>query len=258
MLGSVLFGPSERRKLNETLQRALFQAGLDDVTVAARLGVDPKTVRRWLDGRMPYPRLRWQLATLLGSNETDLWPELAAARNANARPDEVVAVYPHRRSIERDVWCQFFSSATTEIAILAYSSIFIAEDAGIVHLLRTRAVDGVRVRLALGDPDSPHLANPAAVAGIDATTAAGIRRALSLYQPLLEVPNTEIRLHRAVLYNSIYQSDHDMLVSQHAYGLAEADSPVVHLRSDRAGGMASDYLHSLDCIWQSANTRKSR
>jgi hypothetical protein len=40
--------------------------------------VDPKTVRRWLEGRVPYLRHRWALAGLLDADEADLWPELRA------------------------------------------------------------------------------------------------------------------------------------------------------------------------------------
>src|SRR5690349_18981872 len=113
--------------MNETLRRALFRAGLDEPTVAARLGVDPKTVRRWIEGRLPYPRLRWQLANLLSVDEADLWPEVFAEQAVLARRPEIIAIYPHRWSVPRATWHQLFSSATEEISILAYSSLFIAE-----------------------------------------------------------------------------------------------------------------------------------
>src|SRR5258708_39826372 len=88
--------------MNEALRRALFRADLGEDAVSARLGVDPKTVRRWLDGRLPYPRLRLHLAKLLDVDETDLWPELMAARADSVRPAEVVASYAHRGSSPRD------------------------------------------------------------------------------------------------------------------------------------------------------------
>lgn len=238
--------------MNETLRRALFRSGMDDVTVAARLGVDPKTVRRWLDGRMPYPRLRWQLASLLGADETDLWPELAAARNAHARPSEVIAVYPHRRSIHRDIWYQLFSSANAEIAILSYSGLFIAEDAEMVGVLAAKAEADVRIRVALLDPDAPQTAQHGSQEVIDATAALDVRQALSLYQPLMDAPNTEIRLHRVILYNSLYRADDEMLVNQHMHGVAAINTPVLHLRSDGIGEMSNDYLRSFENIWASA------
>src|SRR5579863_9507192 len=115
----------EAPSVNEILRRALISAHLDEADVAARLEVDPKTVRRWLEGRLPYTRHRWALADLLNLSETDLWPEL---RTAPCRPDELVAVYPRRSSIPHETWRNLFASAKREISILDSSSLFLAED----------------------------------------------------------------------------------------------------------------------------------
>jgi transcriptional regulator with XRE-family HTH domain len=240
------------RDLNETLRRALFRSGLDENAVATELGVDPKTVRRWLDGRMPYPRLRWRLATLLEADEIDLWPELLAARRAVARPTEIVAIYPHRWSVPRDTWHRLFSDATREIAILAYSGLFIADDAGLVGVLTAKANAGVKVRLALGDPDCPQVAERGEQEGIDTSLAAKIRNALVLYEPLKRTADAEIRLHRTVLYNSIYLADDEVLVNQHVLGIPAAKSPVLHLRNDGQGDLAGGYIASFERIWASA------
>jgi hypothetical protein len=53
-----------------------------------------------------------------------------------------------------------------------------------------------------------------------------VRNALALYAPLREVENIEIRLHDAVLSNSIYRADDHLLVNQHAYGILAAHSSV--------------------------------
>jgi hypothetical protein len=39
------------------------------------------------------------------------------------------------------------------------------------------------------------------------------------------VENIEIRLHRTVLYNSIYRDDEQLLVNQHTYGIPAAQAP---------------------------------
>ena len=186
-------------------------------------------------------------------DEIDLWPELMAARSAAARPAEVVAIYPHRWSIPRDTRHRLFSNATREIAIVAYSALFIAEDAGLVGVLTAQAASGVRVRVALGDPDCPQVAERGTQEGIDASMAAKIRNALVLYQPLKETPNTEIRLHCTVLYNSTYLADDEIIVNQHAYSIPAANSPVLHLRHDAHGELTSGYLSSYERIWASAH-----
>ena len=94
--------------MNESLYSALIRAGLSVDDAAARLDVDPKTVRRWLEGRVPYQRHRWALAAMLGVGVPDLWPEL---HGHGDRPGDVVAVYPRRGEVGTDVWLEFFGSA---------------------------------------------------------------------------------------------------------------------------------------------------
>lgn len=126
----------------------------------------------------------------------------------------------------RDVWTRFFASAEHEIGILVYSALFLAEDAGILRILADKGRVGVSVRIALGDADSPHVAERGAEEGIGEAMPAKVRNALTLYHPLREVPNIEIRLHRTTLYNSIYRADDQLLVNQHAYGVHASHAPV--------------------------------
>jgi hypothetical protein len=98
------------------------------------------------------------LADLVGAHEADLWPEAGGPLSGRSRPEELAAVYPHRWAIPRDVWTRFFESAEHEIGVLAYSALFLAEDAGLLGIIEDKALNGVRVRLALGDPDSASIA----------------------------------------------------------------------------------------------------
>ena len=135
--------------MNASLRRALIQARLREGDVAARLNVDPKTVRRWLAGRVPYPGNRAALAALVRVEEADLWPEAAGPLADRTRPEELIRVFPHRWAIPRDTWARFFSSAQQEIGILAYSALFLAEDAGLLAILTGKAGAGIPVRIAL-------------------------------------------------------------------------------------------------------------
>ena len=72
--------------MNEPLRRALLRARLREDDIAARLGVDPKTVRRWLTGRVPYPHNRAAIAELVGADEADLWPDASGLLAARTRP----------------------------------------------------------------------------------------------------------------------------------------------------------------------------
>jgi transcriptional regulator with XRE-family HTH domain len=244
--------------VNEALRQALLRARLREDDIAAHLGVDPKTVRRWLNGRVPYPQSRAAIADLVGVDEADLWPGAGGPLTGRARPGELGVVYPHRWAIPRDVWTRFFSAAEQEVAILAYSALFLAEDEGILQILAARARGGVSVRIALGDPDSRHVAERGGEEGIGTAMSAKIRNALALYAPLREIENIEIRLHDSVLYNSIYRADGHLLINQHAYGVPAAHSPVFELRKAEAGDMADAYLRSLERAWSLAQSWRLR
>ena len=239
--------------MNEPLRRAMLRARVREGDVAARLGVDPKTVRRWLSGRVPYASNRFALADMVGVDEADLWPDAGGPLTGRVRPDELGSIYPHRWAIPRDVWAQFFESAEHEIGILAYSALFLAEDAGLLDIIADKATCGVRVRLALGDPESACVAQRGQEEGIGDAMAAKIRNALTLYRPLLASENVEIRLHQAVLYNSIYRVDSQIFVNQHAYGISASHAPVYCFRESESGDMTVAYLDSFERVWSTAS-----
>jgi transcriptional regulator with XRE-family HTH domain len=234
--------------VNEPLRRALLRARLREDDVAARLGVDPKTVRRWLNGRVPYPHNRAAIAELIGADEAELWPDAGGLLAVRSRPEDLGTVYPHRWAVPREVWVRLFGSAEREIDILAYSALFLAEDAGILRILMDKGRAGVTVRIALGDPDGPYVAQRGEE-GIGEAMPAKIRNTLMLYRPLGTVQNIEIRLHRAVLYNAIYRADDQLLVNQHAYGIPAAQAPVFCLSDFGGGEMATLYVDSFERVW---------
>jgi transcriptional regulator with XRE-family HTH domain len=238
--------------VNELLCRLLLQAGLREDDVAARLGVDPKTVRRWLNGRIPYPYNRAAIADLLGAEEADLWPGASGTLTARIRPDELRSVYPHCSAVPREVWMRFFGSARREIGILAYSALFLAQDRSLLRLLVEKGHAGVNIRIALRDPESLDAARRGEEDMEDATPAK-IREALTLFRPTAEPENVEIRLHRAVLYNSIYRADDRLIVNQHAYGIPAAHASAFLLRDAGGGEMSALYRDSFERVWASAS-----
>jgi hypothetical protein len=238
--------------VNETLRRALLRARLSEGDVAARLQVDPKTVRRWLEGRVPYLRHRWVLTGLLDADEADLWPEVRAAITTRSRPAEIKAIYPNRHALPRDTWLSLFSSAVREIGILARSGLFLAREPSVLDVLAGRGQDGARVRICLRDPDEHVTSKGSAGQGAGDAGAAGIREALGLFGQLREIMGVEIRLHRAVAYNSICRADDQLLVSQHAYGIADGRSPVLHLQSAEDGDLITTYIDAFDRTWTGA------
>jgi hypothetical protein len=233
------------------LRRALAESRLRDSDVAQALGVDPKTVQRWLAGRLPQPRHRWGLAELVKCHEYDLWPQLSGSI-APTINREIRATYSHRGAVPRQVWQAVFGQADTQIGILAYAGLFLAEDLDFVRILRDKAVAGVSIRILLGDPDSDHVALRGAEEGIAEAMAGKIRNVIVLYRMFLEAPTVEIRLHTTVLYNSIFRADDEMLVNPHVYGTAAAQAPVLHLHRGGDGDLFATYGDSFERVWSTA------
>jgi transcriptional regulator with XRE-family HTH domain len=222
---------TEAPSLNETLCRALLRAGLTEEDLAARLGVDPKTVRRWIEGRaLPYRRHRWALAALLAIAETDLWPQL---RSSQPRIEEVVAVYPHLGTVPREVWLGLYGLAEQSISILDADRPSRALDREVVTLLGERAQAGVTIRLCLADPGIMH-------------------SALDRYAPLRDSNEVEIRLFQGALYSLIYRADGQLLAAQNAYAIPAAEVPVLHLQQTDGDAMFATYVQSFERIWADA------
>ena len=238
---------------NERLRATLLERGVTPAALGDELGVDPKTVERWISGRTPYRKYRFAVAARLGVDERYLWPgALSKEQVAAASDSEVLAIYPHRSDVPREAWERLFKAAERDIGVLVYSGLFLAEDPVLQKVLAERARAGVRVRILLGDPDSPHVAERGADEGVDGMMAAKIHNVLVLSRALRGIESTEFRFHRTILYNSIYRGDDHLLVNTHIYGVPAAGAPVWHLRKVAGGEIASTYLESFERVWDSA------
>jgi hypothetical protein len=140
----------------------------------------------------------------------------------------------------------------SEIGVLVYASLFLAEDASLQRVLRKKAKAGTRVRILLGDPDDARIAERGEEEGVGDALAAKIRNAIVLYRDLPQAPGVEFRIHQTVVYNSIYRADDRLFVNTHVYGVPAAQAPVWHLRKIPGGELASHYLESFERVWDNA------
>jgi transcriptional regulator with XRE-family HTH domain len=238
---------------NERLRTALLERGLTPAKLGEELGVDHKTVERWIAGRTPYRRHRFAVASRLKVDEVYLWPDaLSRDQVAAASDSEVLAIYPHRSDVPRDLWEQVFAAAERDIGVLVYSGLFLVEDVGVQKVLEDKACSGVRVRVLLGDPDSPQVAERGISEGIGDAMAARVRNGLVMLRSLRGAEGAEFRFHQTILYNSIYFGDDQLLVNTHVYGLPAFHAPVWHLRRVAGGEIASTYLDSFERVWEAA------
>ena len=237
---------------NERLRDALMSAGLTAATAAEQIGVDAKTVERWMtQGRTPYARHRGALAALVGQSESYLWPEaVPPERQATIAASEIVAAYPHRNAVPADLWDELIRSASDRIDVLVHAGQFLIERPDFIRTLTDKAAAGVTVRINFGDPDSDAVELRSAEEGLGAgTLAARIRYGLKDYRPLLDTPGIEFRFHATTLYNSIFRFDDQAIVNMHVYGVAGAHAPALHLRKLGAGDLFDTYTRSFVDVW---------
>ena len=72
---------------NERLRAAMDRAGITIESVARDVEVDPKTVQRWLGGRIPHARHRWAVAERLDEHEEFFWPDSGNRPRYGRRPN---------------------------------------------------------------------------------------------------------------------------------------------------------------------------
>lgn len=225
----------------------------DPNSLATELGVDPKTVDRWVNGRTPHKSHRQRVATSLGTSERYLWPEANQSRELERSQAELVALYPHRADVPRELWRRLLTTVEQRLDVLVYAALFLPENfPDLIDVLRQRARGGCKTRIGLGDPDSEVVRNRGAEErygdGIDLRARVSLRH----YQHLLGEHGVTVALHATTLYNSLYRFDDELLVSPHLWGLNGFLAPVMHLKRIEDGTLFDMYSDNFDAVWEQA------
>ncbi|MBB5155202.1 hypothetical protein BJ970_002736 [Saccharopolyspora phatthalungensis] len=226
--------------------------GLTPDQVAETVGVDRKTVERWITkGRNPYPKYRYAVAAMVRESESYLWPDaVPTERKTAVAESELVQMYPHRNSVPVDLWNRLIRDASATIEILVHAGLFLIERPTFIKHLIKKAENGTNVRLLFGDPDSDEVELRSEEEQLgEGTLGSRIRNALAFYRPTRGVTGIELRLHTATLYNSIFRFDDEMIVNTHIYGFQGAYAPALHLRQLSAGGLFEIYSESFEAVW---------
>ena len=239
---------------NERLRVALSRAALTVEDLARTADVDPKTVQRWLGGRVPHPRHRWALAERLSEDEEYLWPDARRSDTAGAGATaEVVSAHAYRSDLDVKRWWALFTRAERQIDLLGYTLYFLPQQhPGLVDLLETKVAAGCRLRIALADPESPHVVWRDSEEHQAITLGARIQSSLDALQPLMTQRAAAFRYQNAPLYNSIFRFDDEMLVTPHLYATPGHSAPLLHLRRLMPNGIFSQFASHFDAVWADA------
>ncbi|GAB2646137.1 DUF5919 domain-containing protein [Nocardia goodfellowii] len=221
--------------------------------LAAAVGVDVKTVNRWLAGRVPHRRTRLDVARILNESEATLWPQvrpdLGAGSPATA---EVVNAYAHRADIPNDLWVSLMLGANEQIDIIGYAYPFVFEllpDAA--EILAQKCRNGAQVRLAFADPECPHVIERDTLEQMNGTLPGRIRNALSMLGQLGNTSGCRIGLHTVHLYNSVFRFDDQMIVTPYLIRARGYQHTALHLRQLSPHGIFSSFTDQVEQIWGS-------
>lgn len=220
-------------------------------SVADHVGVDPKSVERWITkDRVPHRGHRWKTAQLLGADEVYLWPSVEPQAKT-ASTAELVTFYPHRGAVPAHLWTSLIENATSQVEILVYAGLFMFDtNPDLAEQLAEKAKAGAQVRILLGDPESATVAQRGDEEGIGDDLAARARLSRKYLRAATKAPGVELRLHDTILYNSIYRFDDDVLVNPHVLGATAGQNPVLHFRYVPGGRTFRHYMRSFDFAWE--------
>lgn len=237
--------------MNTRLHTAMLRAGLDASSLAAVVGVDAKTVDRWIGGRVPRRRSRLAVATALEDDEANMWPSSRPDQAVGAPAiSEVVGAYAHRAEVPTDLWLSLLSGARERIDLLGYAYPFVLEMSP--HAARDMAAkcaQGVRVRMAFADPDCEHVAERDALEQLNGSLPGRIRNAFTYLGELLDCENAATGLHQVHLYNSIFRFDDQMIVTPYLYRARGYQHPALHLRRLSPFGIFESFAQQFEEIW---------
>lgn len=135
---------------NDNLRHALDSADLQPDHLAELIGVDIRTVRRWLSGRPPYPRHRTKIARALQIPEQALWPDLPPPTHPQAR--DLINGYPDPDTIGIPSTESLIQAAGEQIDLLDHTLADYLQPAAMTELLLAKARDGVQVRIMVSEP----------------------------------------------------------------------------------------------------------
>lgn len=241
---------------NERLRAAITDAGLSIQQFGEDVGVDPKTVERWISkDRTPHRVHRMKAASVLGKSDVFLWPATESdPRTKSATRAEFVDLYPSRGSMPASMWVELIDNARESIDLLAFAGSFLHDaipEFG--DRIAARAREGVRVRLLFGDPVSDAVARRGVEEGIGELMSARCHLTWKYLAPLIDNRSgIDARKHGSTLYASVFRFDDTLLANPHAYGAPAGQSPILHFNRIPGGRLFTHYMESFERTWQGA------
>lgn len=240
-------------RVNEALKAALDSADVSPAVLARRVGVDVKTVRRWVStGRPPHEETRMRVAEVLGVSADSLWPQAVRSTLKLGADREIVATYPFRNLCPTSVWAGLLDGARKRIVMAGYTSYFLWQDhPRIADRLKAKAAAGCEIRFLLGDPDSQMTREREELEGVPLTVSTRIRITLDQLAKMQPAPGIEARFSDspAHLSQSVFIFDDHLLYTPHIGDGLGHESPLMHFRRLEEDGLYDRFSTHVGVLW---------
>lgn len=208
----------------DNLRQALKQAGIQPDELADIVGVDARSVRRWLSGITPRPRQRAKIAGALDTTEHQLWPDIVTAPAAAPRPVDPVVGFASIGDLAAPDWKTLLREATEQIELVGSTLSPVLGTPGLPDLLAAKAKHGCQIRI-LTSNSGPHL------------------------KPFLKRPGTQLRALAPTAHQTLYRFDDQLLLAIHLPGEDDQQAPLLHVRRAAPGGLFDRLADSCRQLW---------
>lgn len=239
---------------NDALRNALSTCAMSPHDLATRIGVDIKTIHRWLadENRVPHHRHRLATCELLGVDEVALWSSTMRSALKTGVDREIVACYPYRSAVPRTLWRKLIEGSHQCLTFGGYTNYFLwLEVPNLNKILESKANSGTEIRFLMGDKDSPVTAERERVEAVPLTLTTRINIALAEIEKLSS-PRITTRLSDKHISMSIFRFDDEMLVCTHLANLLGHDSITMHIKRKMDDGLFDRYAAHLTYLWDEA------
>ncbi|MEV6758482.1 XRE family transcriptional regulator [Streptomyces sp. NPDC051214] len=228
--------------------------------MAARIGVTSKTVERWLadEDLVPHARNREDAARALGVDEDMLWPKAIKERLKTGGDLEIVESFPYRSAAPSALWASLIEESQNDLFFSGYTNYFFwTHVPAFSQVLRRKTKQGVRVRFLLGDPDGEVTRQRETIEDVALTVSTRIHMTLEELKRVGGLEGLEgLEVHFSAPEDavnhvslSVFRFDEQELVTPHLARLVGHDSPLMHLRRVKEGGMFDRFAEHAEELW---------
>lgn len=230
----------------------MARRGVTREELARRVGVDVKTVDRWVDlpARTPHAPRRAAVAEVLGVDPGMLWPRAVRAAIKTGVDRELVSSYAYRNQCPPTVWSSLIDGAEQDVFFAGYTNYFLwQEQPRAAERLRAKAEAGCRIRFLLGDPESEVTRRREEVEDAVLSVSTRIRITLEQLRKLGPLPGLEARFSDGHISLSVFAFDGEALVTPHIADQLGHESPMLHLRRLQADGLYDRFMQHAETLW---------